>query len=99
MAWDQGEEHGGHFPSRCSLLTVLTLQTPGSRKSMGGVNGVLVCVRACVWERVHTTVCFSEVCTQTCCVPLTLAGPHPTDHAVESSMAPRVKGFLCAQNC
>lgn len=65
----------------------------------GLVSMVCLCVCVCACGRGYTTVCFSEVCMQTCCVPLTQAGPHPTDHAVESSMAPRVKGFLRAQNC
>ena len=47
MTWDQGEEHGGHFPSRCSLVPALTLQTAGSCKSMGWCQWC-DCVCACV---------------------------------------------------
>lgn len=94
MTWDQGEEHGGHFPPHvlfdfadCRIL-----------QDRGLVSMVRLCVPACEWEGGHHCL-FPEVCTQTCCVPLTQAGPHPTGHAVGSSVAPRVKGFLCAQNC
>lgn len=47
MTWDQGEEHGGHFPSRCSLVPALTLQTAGSCKSVGWCQWC-DCVCACV---------------------------------------------------
>lgn len=68
---------GGTSSTRSSL----TLQTAGSCKTVGLVSMVRLCVPACEWRGTPLPVC-KEVCTQTCCVPLTQAGPHPTGHAV-----------------